>query len=118
MGLFGKLFGSDKEFNNDMLEIIEKAYAVKGFHKTNIDWGTAVNFAKQYNADNDIGTIGDGVFNIDINSEEVTVRFIRNPKNGTVVVIVTSSEEYKQQIEAMSSDNYDPSKYPSYKLEF
>jgi hypothetical protein len=118
MGLFGKLFSSDKEFNSDMLEIIENAYDIKGFYKTNIDWGTAVDFAKQHNSDDDIGIIGDGIFNINLNSEEVTVRFIKKPKNGTVVIMVTTTKEYKEQIEAMFSEDYDPSKYPTYKLEF
>lgn len=118
MSLFGKLFGSDKKLSNDILEIIKKAYDIKGFYKTSIDWNTAVNFAKQHNADDDIGTNGDGIFNININSEEVTVRFLRNPKSGTVVIIATNAEEYKQQVEAMYSEDYDPSKNPSYKLEF
>lgn len=119
MGLLGKLFGSEKlNKRNNILEIIKKAYDIKGFYKTNIDWNTGVSFAKQHNVVDDIETYGDGTFNINLNSEEVTVRFLMNPKNRTVVIIVTNAEEYKKQIEAMHSENYDPSKYPTYKLDF
>jgi hypothetical protein len=95
-------------------EAISQAYSDKGFYKTNIDWGIAVEFAKNHNADI---SNGDGCFNI-LLSSEVTVRFLKKPKNGTVVIAVINAEEYRQEIEDMQSGNYDPSKYPSYKLEF
>lgn len=112
MGLFSNLFGSEKA---NIEELIIKAYSIKGFYKTDISWDKAVEFAKNKNSD---VSSGDGFFNMYLGSEEVTVRFLRNPKNGKTVIIVTNAEEYRKQIEDMYSENYDPSKYPSYKLEF
>lgn len=112
MGLFSKLFGSEKA---NIEELIKKAYSIKEFCKTDISWDEAVKFANNHNANI---SYGDGFFNMFLDSEEVTVRFLKNPKNGKTVIIVTNAEEYRKQIEDMYSENYDPSKYPSYKLEF
>ena len=114
MGIFKKLFGSKK---NNIEELIIKAYECKGFYKTDITWNEAFKFAKDhYNID--MFGNGDGFFNMYLNSEEVIVRFLKNPKNEKTIIGVMNAEEHRKQIEDIESGNYDPTKYPSYKLEF
>lgn len=112
MGFLSSLFSSQE---SRISEAIERSYEVKGFNKTDIAWSDAVKFA----TDHDAEVVNDeGLFNLYIDSEEVIVRFLRNPKNGKTVIIVENAEDYREQVAAMYSDDYDPSQYPSYKLEF
>lgn len=114
MGLFGKIFGSGKV---DFEQEIRSAYLVKGFIKTNVDWGKSFAFAKAKNSqicngDEDIS------FYMFIDTEEVWVRFLKNPRNEKTVIIVSKAEIHRQMIEEMETGEFDFDKYPSYKLEF
>jgi len=113
MGLLGNLFGSSVDFNEE----IRSAYRIKGFVKTNIDWGKAFSFAKERNS-----LIYDGDEDLDffmhLDSEEISVRFLRNPRTGKTVIIVSNADVHRQMIKEMENGEFDFDKYPSYKLEF
>ncbi|WP_420554777.1 hypothetical protein [Neptuniibacter marinus] len=117
MGLFSKLFGDS---SGDIEAAIKKSYSVKGFNKTQIAWNSAFKFAKsrsqfsEFYEDNDI----DVDFFTHLDSEEVHVRFLRNPRNGTTVISVENAEVHRSIVRDMESGNYDPSKHPSYELKF
>ncbi|MCC4275992.1 hypothetical protein [Marinomonas communis] len=114
MGILSRLFGNN---SSRVEEAINSAYIKKGFNKTDVSWSDAVYFAKSNSADFDDGD-EDISFYSDLAQEEVWIRIIKNPKNSKTVIIVSSAEEHRQRIKDMESGEFDPSKYPSYRLEF
>lgn len=114
MGLLGNLFGSKSvDFNEE----IRSAYQIKGFVKTDIDWEKAFSFAKErssliYDGDEDVN------FYMYLDAEDVYVRFLRNPRTGKTIIIVSNADLHRQMIKEMESGEFDSDKYPSYKLEF